>query len=647
MRQFRLPVIFLVLIPLLILTFLYAQSQSRPLVGFVVDRTVAAASLRDEGPDGLSRLGDLFGRLGASITVVRLGQSIPEEVDLVVLANPLNQLNERHVTRLWEHMNQGKHLLLAFDPNSFANVNSVLSTDGLNQLLNLEYGNYLRDDFLVETWFTPFTLGDLYNTQSISYADEIVPHPITAPLVAYELPVFTWGARSVQVDPFGPGSTASPLLYSQSAFGETDNIFRGDDASPMQLNIGRDPQPRLLIGGIGTNLETGSRIALLGDSELLQNEFGLIRHGDTTQARFVGNEVFLERLGAWLLGLPETEWPDLPSGYTWLLLDGDGADWDQSLPVFEDVTAEVAVASYDLLEVRTFHNDNYVYALIDTALPPLPDTQVEVIFDANGPEATVVLNEETGGSLLVDGNTVSIPDAAIAIGEMIEIRIPIRIAGRVPIIERICLTTASDPESQIRDCNGQRLVVNDTLDLDPVAFLPTAAGPVAIVTSPRTVNLRAGPAESFPIIAGVTRGTPFVATDVNEDGEWVQIENSRYSGWMTRIWLSLDVRLLDPTLEVPMPGDVVRLPEADCVLQSFTVVNKRSGPGLTYQRSGQMLLDEVAVGIGQAFDAGGVVWWQLADGTWVRSDLVAETDGCEDLPSIVPEAAQPTPNTEG
>jgi hypothetical protein len=47
---------------------------------------------------------------------------------------------------------------------------------------------------------------------------------------------------------------------------------------------------------------------------------------------------------------------------------------------------------------------------------------------------------------------------------------------------------------------------------------------------------------------------------------------------------------------------------------------------------------DVVQAVGQAEGTDGFVWWQLVGETWVRSDLVDEAGGCEELPASAPDA---------
>ena len=95
-------------------------------------------------------------------------------------------------------------------------------------------------------------------------------HPVTEPVVAYGLPVQLWGARSMRVEPMGLHSYAVPLIYIQTAFGETrPEVFKSQ--APVELNLGPDSVGKLMIGALAENTLTGSRVVVLGDSEMLEN----------------------------------------------------------------------------------------------------------------------------------------------------------------------------------------------------------------------------------------------------------------------------------------------------------------------------------------------------------------------------------------
>jgi hypothetical protein len=622
------------LVPLMVFVAVYAQNLGKPSVGFVVDRSILAASVRDEGNDGLTHLADIFTSLGANVTVVRVGQPIPDEVDVVVLANPLNELTIRHTAHLWSHMARGGHLLIAFDPNGFSNVKSETAAGGLNQLLTQEYGSSLQDSFLIEPWFTSTTFLDLANTQSLAFGEDIIAHPIIKPLVEFGLPIHLWGARSIAVDSFGPGSSATPLIVSDTAYGETGNIFSQLEPDPVRINIGADYLSRVLIGGIGINEEVGSRMVLLGDSELLQNGFGLSQVFNTTDPRFIGNYVLMQRIAAWLLELPEDEWPPLPAGFTWLNIDGDASDWDKDLPVSEDVSGDTTNMAYDLRNVTAFHNDNYLYVSVETVQAPQKDTQVELEIEKDREQRVrIILSADQEAVITLDDEPIqlSITDVAMVVGDVIEIRLPLRIVGLAPTIKQLCLASAGET----LDCSDRRLVPLVSEERDP-SPLYIKGVPLAVVSANIPINLRLGPGENYPAVDRVFNGDVFLAVGKSPDGQWINVENGRYSAWISSSWLAVGGDVSgESLLEAPPVPDLL-VPQEVCTIISFADINKRSGPGVRFDLVGQAEFDERFEAISRATAPDGYIWWQLEDESWVRSDVVVETGNCDDLPEITP-----------
>src|SRR5215207_6831383 len=111
-----------------------AQDQSQPLVAFVVDSDLQTLSLTDLGPTGLSHLAEIFRSLGARVDYIELGNPIEPEVNLLVLARPIQSLTIPQAVRIWIYLQQGNNLLLALDPEGhylgFANINSQVSRSG-------------------------------------------------------------------------------------------------------------------------------------------------------------------------------------------------------------------------------------------------------------------------------------------------------------------------------------------------------------------------------------------------------------------------------------------------------------------------------------------------------------------------------------
>ena len=129
----------------------------------------------------------------------------------------------------------------------------------------------MYDTFVAEPYVSNASLLRVDTMYSIGMPDN-VPNPITEPLRDYNLPLWVWGARHMRVEPFVIGGQALPLIYTDTAFAETDpGIFptgrtAADVATaPVEMNIGEDFTGRLNMGAIGMDLRTGARLAVLGD----------------------------------------------------------------------------------------------------------------------------------------------------------------------------------------------------------------------------------------------------------------------------------------------------------------------------------------------------------------------------------------------
>jgi hypothetical protein len=69
-----------------------------------------------------------------------------------------------------------------------------------------------------------------------------------------------------------------------------------------------------------------------------------------------------------------------------------------------------------------------------------------------------------------------------------------------------------------------------------------------------------------------------------------------------------------------------------CEISAGSTVNKRSGPGTTFDRAGQMEAGTVMDAIAQSEAPDGFIWWQLEDETWVRDDVIDAQGDCLNVP---------------
>lgn len=562
MRQLSLFGLVLSLVVILLPLTGYAQGSEQPLVLFIEDARLATASMQDTGPDGLSELARIFEGLGARTGWIYLGDPVPEEARVVVLARPLQPIPVADMVRLWVHVLRGNHLLLTIDPigpttyrgEGAVRANPDRATAGLPTLLWLVYGIGLQDTVVAEPWFTTATVSDNRTAHLTAYVEDIAQHPVTAPLSAFGLPVQLWGARSMRVEPIGPHSYAVPLLYTLTAYGETNQEVFTKNA-PLEVNLGPDPVGRLLLGALAENTLNGSRVVVLGDSESVENGYGLLKWPGTDESIHVANRVLAERLAAWLLDQPVEEWPSLPDDFTWLALDGNAADWTDSIEITPDDPGDALVPRYDIRSLRAFRDDRFFYALIELADSPNPDTRVTFSFGSTFDDAAnlsiIISRNET---LMMPDNEESVPviDGRMTIDTVIEIRLPLRIIGDSALLKTVCLSDSRTPlTSPAIDC---------TIPLSPTIPVATTLSPVdtwhfgprAIVDTPETgVNVRSGPGTDTRIVATAYHGQVFSVIGRTALGDWLQVQNAVYTGWIASPLVKTDIDIGELSIVFP------------------------------------------------------------------------------------------------
>ncbi len=501
-----------------------AQEEGELVVGIVLDENLNALSISDHEGNGIRGLARIFQSFGADVRGINLQSPIDDAIDVVVLVRPHRPLNRSQIARLWLHVEQGKHLLLALDPPNYADVGiSERSGRGISRLLEYDYGIGLQDNLLVENWFTTDSIDPIEGSQLMVYAEDMVAHPIIDPLLEHQLPVHIWGGRSLDIEPFVPDAEASPLIYTETAYGESSN-----NPDTLTLNISEDFQGRLLVGAVGENSASGGRLVILGDSEMLQDAYGLSLITGSTNPHFAGNTLLTQRMVAWLLGVPEAEWPVLSNAYTQLVIDGYSDDWT------------------DNNKVEALINDQFLYLLIETNEAPDPQLQVGIAL-SNGPETQPFVRIDAQNGAFVSGADTPVLDAAIAIAEVIEVRLPLRLFERNGGISSVCLFNPQAPETPLQCFEDIALV--DTGQFDPIP-VRVKQGPLATIVTNGPANLLAEPKGNAPIMGVVQTGAIFAAAGRTEDADWVWLENGRFGGWLEAflVELTIDIEML-PVIE--------------------------------------------------------------------------------------------------
>ena len=555
----------------------FAQSdppQTSPLVIFIEDAKLGTSSVMDPGPDGITRLEEIFKSLGATTRWLNLREPLPKDARVVVLVRPLKTLPVDELARLWVHLARGNHLLLALDPNGLTSVrpdksvavSTETASSGLSKLLWLFYGIGFQDTFLAEPWFTDGSIKSQLTTFTYTFPEDFVPHPVLAPLAALDLPVQVWGARTLSVDAFGAGNYAVPLLYSTSAYGETNQkVFTGRNRDSLEMNLGPDALGRLMIGALGENTISGSRVVVLGDSEIVQNEYGLALDINSGDPRYWGDRILVERLAAWLLELPEEEWPALPSGYTWVPIDGVADEWPDNDTVIEDSSGDALMNPYDIERVHAFRDDSFLYLQIQTAEAPKANVRVKLdlenTFDGVPDVSLIITARQTlvqtgpaAGSVLSDG--------VMSSGDVIEIRLPLRVMGTGALIQQVCLSDARTGLSTAPiDCTEQPpAVIAVARTKAPLDVWGSSVPMVSVYTNQAVaVNLRSEPNVDSTIIANPVNDTVFAVVGRNVAGDWVQVQNASLTGWLADFLVRSNIDIMT----LPVVGGAVEAAPAE------------------------------------------------------------------------------------
>lgn len=510
-------------------------------------RNLDTAATSDIGADGLTRLVEQFVRLGGQVIDIELDSAIPEDIELVVLIRPRRGLNALQTAYLWQFLQRGGHLLLAFDPDGHNGVRGEGSRGGISTLLNLETGLGLNDNLLIEPWLDMVALSDVVTSWADAEAEPFQPHPITDPLLLYDLPLRYWGGRSLNVAGITGTSQTNALIVTERPFGESGRIrLNPEEPTPFTLDIGADEQGRLVLGAIATYDLTGSRVALFGDSEIFLNIYGQTRNAvDEAEPGLPGNFVFTQRLLAWLMGIPEADWPELPAGFTWLQLDGapeaDPSEWP-SRTVEHIATREDDAPDNAITRVQAFHNDRFAYLAIETGDISATDARFRLQYEG---DITLLLTDGVVSQINPDGTLSPVLDAEYAAGARLEARLPRRVVGDTPVLMGICvLDAAGTPES----CFEQRMNSGPVTDIDPV---PMRFEAVPSAFTVNTANMRNGPSTEALRLAQFPPRASLAVVGRTEDSEWIQVQDGRFKGWIAVFLLAINTDIASlPVIEL-------------------------------------------------------------------------------------------------
>ncbi|MBZ0301906.1 MAG: SH3 domain-containing protein [Anaerolineae bacterium] len=165
-----------------------------------------------------------------------------------------------------------------------------------------------------------------------------------------------------------------------------------------------------------------------------------------------------------------------------------------------------------------------------------------------------------------------------------------------------------------------------------------APGPV-IGTAPLRPGQNTGIRVSLDPAAAGTQVFPMLHYDTNEAGvyEFGTVDGAdgpvMVNGAVVVGPLALEALAGSESTDTTMTETM-----AGCTISGANV-NLRSGPGTNFSIASQLTAGNSMTVVGQTQGADGFIWWNLENGAWVRSDVVAEDGDCASMPGAQAPAA--------
>jgi ABC-type uncharacterized transport system involved in gliding motility auxiliary subunit len=217
----------------------------------------------DFGPEGVSNMADDLAGLGFAVESLNLALTgtVPDDADVLVLIDQRIRFQAAEVEAISDYLSAGGAAMLARDVVT-DDARQRVEADGLADLLEGRWGVNLRNDLIVEP-----ELGLAGQVVPIQFvALDFGPTPV-ADAELRNLGVLFDIARSVAYDPASRASRSYIELVrtSESAWGETNFTDQPilDDA---------DTAGPLTIGVTLEDIETGTRLVVIGDTDFVSNE---------------------------------------------------------------------------------------------------------------------------------------------------------------------------------------------------------------------------------------------------------------------------------------------------------------------------------------------------------------------------------------
>lgn len=482
-------------------------------------------TIDDGGLSGFSRFSSIINNSGALVRQITLDEPISSEIELVIIAGPKTALTEAENSRLWLFVQNGGSLLVMVDapPNR-----GLIQRSGLSDLLWQDYGIRWRDDMVVGDWFSGTAMeaisgsGFRYQPPRLSGlgAIPVSDHPTVSEIYPYDLPVFFWQARSLEVNAPAFAGDPFPILRTDTGlFSES----RPTTSTPI-FNVGEDLSGSFIIGAAVEDFRTGARIVVLGDSEIAKNAYGL-EFSSTRSALpvFNGNSIFLQSMIRWLLKSPN-EGIQRPYETTWIATDGSPDEWG-------DIPSTFTSEDNIITEVKITRSDRRTYLML--RVQDSSNIQAITLESSNGnemPQRTTIYldNKGTTSIYVVDGqNGFQYNSGKVSIGEVVEVELPgqsLRFNEAYTISE-ICIIVT------FPTCIATNIAKPNALGLEPRGQSLLPGLPTARISAVNGTNLRDAPDGNIL----TTLDYNLMVNVLSEDpsGQWIEIWGEELYGWVS------------------------------------------------------------------------------------------------------------------
>ena len=240
----------------------------------------------------------------------------------------------------------------------------------------------------------------------------------------------------------------------------------------FELNLDKDQLGQVIVAAFGENTEIGSRVAVLGDGEFCKTATGC-RSLPAGHAAFPANYIMTQRLAAWLLASARRS---VSGAAVRMHLDRARRQYqrlaDQRADHARRSRRTPSILSLNIQQVRAVPQRQLPVHEVETVSQANADAQIDLEFDTDwqrsGRYHSSRCARAASSRRLAISRRNAVPDAGMAIGDVIELRLPLRLTGMTPRMVSLCLSSGRELAfPQPPDCIDSPFRSADQLRPDP------------------------------------------------------------------------------------------------------------------------------------------------------------------------------------